>query len=303
MYTWDVYLKVEFSKKDLAGMGFAPTDAAVATQAAATPATAPGTTPAAAPGTALSAELRPLPLARRRRANALPGRFLDGGSRLGARLLLRDMRHWGMGAAQIGDGGVVGALLLPGAVTTRPLHVAVELRGEHTRGMTVADLRLFSTPPDRPILAPNADVCVGVDGGRLARLYAERVLCPDPASPYAQWAQAQGQAQGQARAAGDAAVATAVPGAIPGSSAAAELAAELAAVASQGKESAADDSGGPGVGAGTRLEIASVSLPGGSSNASQAWDVRALLAAGVVSVAAAAMCSAVTARAQAIVRR
>jgi hypothetical protein len=83
-----------------------------------------------------------------------------------------------MSAAQIGDGGAVAALLLPSAIRTQKLHVAVELRGEHTRGMTVCDLRPCVFEPDRPMGMKNADVCIDVDGEELARLYIDRVLRP-----------------------------------------------------------------------------------------------------------------------------
>jgi len=108
------------------------------------------------------------------------GRYRDGASRLGARLLLRDMQQWGMAAAQIGDGGAVAALLLPQCVVTRKLAVSVELRGEHTRGMTVCDLRPCVFAPDKPRGVLNADVCVDVNGPALMQLYVDRVLCPPP---------------------------------------------------------------------------------------------------------------------------
>ena len=46
-------------------------------------------------------------------------------------------RGWGWGSG-------------PEGVVTKELHVAVELTGTHTRGMTVADLREEVFPPDRP---------------------------------------------------------------------------------------------------------------------------------------------------------
>ena len=112
------------------------------------------------------------------------GRYRDGASRLGARLLLRDMQQWGMAAAQIGDGGAVAALLLPQCVVTRKLAVSVELRGEHTRGMTVCDLRPCVFAPDKPRGVLNADVCVDVNGPALMQLYVERVLCPPSDSTF-----------------------------------------------------------------------------------------------------------------------
>lgn len=112
------------------------------------------------------------------------GRYFDGASRLGARLLLRDMHQWSMAAAQIGDGGAVAFLLLPECVATKQLSVSVELRGEHTRGMTVCDLRPCVFAPDKPRGALNAAVCVDADGPALMRLYVERVLRPPPHCPF-----------------------------------------------------------------------------------------------------------------------
>ena len=45
------------------------------------------------------------------------------------RLLYREMRHFKISAACIGDAGAVAAALLPEALTVQRLHVAVELQG------------------------------------------------------------------------------------------------------------------------------------------------------------------------------
>jgi inosine-uridine nucleoside N-ribohydrolase len=50
------------------------------------------------------------------------------------------------------------AVALPGAVTTRPMEVDVETRGELTRGMSVVDARWGRTGQ------PNVDLAIGVDG-------------------------------------------------------------------------------------------------------------------------------------------
>jgi inosine-uridine nucleoside N-ribohydrolase len=89
---------------------------------------------------------------------------------------MRDMRHWSMESAQIGDAGAVVAALRPDAVTVRRMNVAVETRGLHSRGMTVCDPRAFSTEPDRPIGPANASVCVDVDAAAIKRAFAETVL-------------------------------------------------------------------------------------------------------------------------------
>ncbi len=64
--------------------------------------------------------------------------------------------------------GIV-AVALPAALTTRPMAVDVETRGELTRGMTVVDRRLW----ERPV--HNVEVATGVDRTAM-RGYLERVL-------------------------------------------------------------------------------------------------------------------------------
>ncbi len=64
--------------------------------------------------------------------------------------------------------GVV-AVAQPGAVTTKPLHVDVEVRGELTRGMSVVDSRPHVHPK------PNVEMAVGVDGAAV-RDYIGKLL-------------------------------------------------------------------------------------------------------------------------------
>jgi inosine-uridine nucleoside N-ribohydrolase len=61
------------------------------------------------------------------------------------------------------------AVTLPGALSTRPMLVDVETRGELTRGMSVVDNRPM--PPGKP----NVELAVGVDA-RAVREYMDRVL-------------------------------------------------------------------------------------------------------------------------------
>jgi inosine-uridine nucleoside N-ribohydrolase len=63
----------------------------------------------------------------------------------------------------------IAAVALPGAITTRPMAVDVETRGELTRGMSVLDVRPWRKP------TPNLDLAVGVDAAAL-RTYMQRVL-------------------------------------------------------------------------------------------------------------------------------
>jgi inosine-uridine nucleoside N-ribohydrolase len=61
------------------------------------------------------------------------------------------------------------AVALPGALSTQPMAVDVETRGELTRGMSVVDRRKGQQSE------PNADMAVGVDGPAV-RAYINRVL-------------------------------------------------------------------------------------------------------------------------------
>jgi inosine-uridine nucleoside N-ribohydrolase len=97
------------------------------------------------------------------------------------RVYLRNL-HRGSGAASaaLHDPCAVAMLLEPSPITWAPMHVAVELRGQHTRGMTVCDarhIRMFNpaviegTPPRG--FAPNANVAVGIDQTAFLRLIEE----------------------------------------------------------------------------------------------------------------------------------
>ena len=66
----------------------------------------------------------------------------------------------------------VAAVALPGAISTRPVAVDVETRGELTRGMSVVDVRPSA-------LKPNVDLAVGVDVQGV-RDYMARILRSTP---------------------------------------------------------------------------------------------------------------------------
>ncbi len=66
----------------------------------------------------------------------------------------------------------VAAVALPGALSTRPMAVDVETRGELTRGMSVVDARPFAPKP-------NVDLAVGVDV-QAVREYMTRTLRNTP---------------------------------------------------------------------------------------------------------------------------
>ncbi|MCC2307803.1 nucleoside hydrolase [Cellulomonas chengniuliangii] len=71
------------------------------------------------------------------------------------------------------DSLAVAAVLQPGLVTTRSLHVDVECAGALTRGMTVVDV------DDVAKAAPNADVALAVDADAFNRLLVSRVTALD----------------------------------------------------------------------------------------------------------------------------
>jgi len=100
----------------------------------------------------------------------------DGARSLAGRLLYREMRHFEMTTAGLGDAGAVAAAVLPDALTLRRLHVSVEMKGDSTRGMTVCDLRDFTTPPDLPKRAPNVDVITDIDAAAMKELFSELVF-------------------------------------------------------------------------------------------------------------------------------
>jgi inosine-uridine nucleoside N-ribohydrolase len=66
----------------------------------------------------------------------------------------------------------VAAVALPGAISTRPMAVDVETRGELTRGMSVVDARPAAAKP-------NVDLAVGVDV-QAVRDYMARILRAAP---------------------------------------------------------------------------------------------------------------------------
>jgi inosine-uridine nucleoside N-ribohydrolase len=92
------------------------------------------------------------------------------------RFLVDNMRRRFKVMVSMHDPCAVAALIEPTIMTWAPMHVRVELRGEHTRGMTVCDAR--HVPAFNPSViqrepagaAPNAQVAVALDRDRLIRL-------------------------------------------------------------------------------------------------------------------------------------
>src|SRR4029453_4269006 len=78
-------------------------------------------------------------------------------------------RYDGFYGAFIHDPLAVAAALDPGLITTEPLYVDVETRGEITTGMTVADRRRLPGPP------PNLDVGAEADIATFLARLIERI--------------------------------------------------------------------------------------------------------------------------------
>lgn len=96
---------------------------------------------------------------------------------LALRILRAMMKKFGDCGGQIGDAGAVACALHPaGAATVRRLHVAMELQGARTRGMTVCDLRGEVHPPDDPAETANVDVITEVSVGEIKRFFSEHVF-------------------------------------------------------------------------------------------------------------------------------
>ena len=88
-----------------------------------------------------------------------------------AKLMERDVR-WFMKVlktehGQIFDANTVAEVIEPGLAETKPMHVAIELRGEHTRGRTVADINGHHLNP------ANVDVGVAMDRTRFLEIMHE----------------------------------------------------------------------------------------------------------------------------------
>jgi len=92
------------------------------------------------------------------------------------RFLVGNMRRRFNVAVSMHDPCAVAALLEPAIMTWAPMHVSVELRGEHTRGMTVCDARHVSAfnpsviQRDPAGAAPNAEVAITLDRDALIGL-------------------------------------------------------------------------------------------------------------------------------------
>lgn len=88
-----------------------------------------------------------------------------------AALMEPAVRWWidrvGWRGGQVYDACAVAALVEPGLLRTQPMHVDIELRGEHTRGRTVADVSGWHHQP------PNVEVGIGIDRERFVEILCE----------------------------------------------------------------------------------------------------------------------------------
>jgi purine nucleosidase/pyrimidine-specific ribonucleoside hydrolase len=84
-------------------------------------------------------------------------------------------RRSGAESIALHDPLAVGAVIDRSFITTAPMHVQVETRGEVTEGMTLADRRPISPQWKGP---PNVQVGVEVDADRFVAFFLERLLRP-----------------------------------------------------------------------------------------------------------------------------
>ena len=87
-------------------------------------------------------------------------------------------RLYGLPGGSMHDPLAVAALIDPDILAFEPMHVAVELRGEHTYGMTLCDPRHLSVDYQATGAAhrgepPNAEVAVGVNSDRFWELFLD----------------------------------------------------------------------------------------------------------------------------------
>jgi pyrimidine-specific ribonucleoside hydrolase len=93
------------------------------------------------------------------------------------------MRIFGTGGASMHDPCAVATFIDPTIFDMRPMHVAIELNGKLTRGMTVCDYRHERTTADQ--LAgdkaihrgqkPNCEVAVGIDNEKFMDLLIQTI--------------------------------------------------------------------------------------------------------------------------------
>ena len=176
MYTWDVYLKVAFDTNDLVEYGcFEEEESGVVEDGKDGNGQDRGGKGDESGGES-SGEISNKSEGEENTKRRILRKSASSWTTLATRLLLRDMSHFTMKAAQIGDAGAVAAVLCPEAITTKHMHVVVEMKGDHTRGMTVVDGREEVCPPDKPKEKPNVHVVLDCDVEILKRCFADVVF-------------------------------------------------------------------------------------------------------------------------------
>lgn len=83
-------------------------------------------------------------------------------------------RRKGGASVTLHDPLAIGVVIDPSLVSSEPMHVEVEVKGEFTEGMTLADRRSIHAVLKE---SPNAEVCLNVDASRFLSFFLER-LCP-----------------------------------------------------------------------------------------------------------------------------
>ena len=81
--------------------------------------------------------------------------------------------HLGDAIIYLHDPLAVAVAINPALVTTKPMQIGIELKGELTEGMTVADRRPLKSNMNP---SPNAHVCVDVDAAGFISFFRERIL-------------------------------------------------------------------------------------------------------------------------------
>lgn len=98
--------------------------------------------------------------------------------------LARSRTVFGLAAASLHDPCAVVPFVTPELIDYRNAHVAIELDGRHTRGMTVCDLRAVSEPGLQSVRrseTPNARVAVAARGDEIVRNVLAAVVARDAA--------------------------------------------------------------------------------------------------------------------------
>lgn len=94
---------------------------------------------------------------------------------MSARLLRRSLERWPRRRLSLCDPAAVAVAIDPSIAEVTKVSVAIETKGEYTRGMTVVDLR-FGRGHQLGVMEPNVDVVTRIDSGRLRRLYMDTLL-------------------------------------------------------------------------------------------------------------------------------